>query len=79
MPHRRYNDRSLVFVENYTPITNAKPHAVAPFEALHITMTGCRKLCQPLVDPAANIRRELGPLTRACGSEGNRPYVDNIA
>src|SRR6266852_7765304 len=38
-------------------------------------MPSRRKLCQSLIDPTANIRRELRPLTGTCGRESNRLHT----
>src|SRR5882724_3417043 len=38
-------------------------------------MPSRRKLCQSLIDPTANIRRELRPLTGTCGRESNRLHA----
>jgi hypothetical protein len=75
MSYCSYNDRSLIFVENQTPIANAKPHAIPPFEALHIPMPGGRKLRQAPLDATAHVRRELRPLARARRGEGDWLHV----
>ena len=55
--YRRDHDRSLILVEDHTPVTNAKSHAIAPLEALHIAMPGGRKLRQAPVNPTTPVRR----------------------
>jgi hypothetical protein len=75
MPYRGYNNCSLIFIENHSPVTNAKPQLITPLEALHIAVPGRGKLCQPPVDPTANIWRELRPLAGARGSEDDLLHV----
>jgi hypothetical protein len=79
MSYRGDNNCSLIFIEDHTPITNAKPRLVAPPEALHIAVPGSGKFRQPPVDPTANIRRKLLPLASARGSEDDRLSCENIA
>jgi hypothetical protein len=51
MAYRSDNDRSALFEEDHAPITNAESHAIAPFEALDVTVPGRSKLGQPPIDP----------------------------
>lgn len=48
------NDVSLIFVEDYTPVADAKSHSVAPLEALHVAMAGRRDSANRL-----SIRRRI--------------------
>jgi hypothetical protein len=75
MPHRRDDDRSLILIEDYTPVADPKPYTLTPLEALDIAMSSSCKFHQPLVDPTANVGREIRPLTRAYGGEGDRPHT----
>jgi hypothetical protein len=55
MPYCRDNDRVLILVKDYTPVTDPKSQTVAPLKTLHITMPRFGKPHQSLVNPTANI------------------------
>jgi hypothetical protein len=40
MSYRGHNNCSLIFIEDHTPVTNAKPELVTPLEAFHIAVPG---------------------------------------
>lgn len=52
-----YDNRVLVFVEDDTPITDAEPGTIAPFEPLYIPVARGREINQSRIDPVARIHR----------------------
>lgn len=70
-----YNDRSMLFVEDHTPVSDTQPRTTTALEPLYIAVARARELLQAGLDTLSNVWRELKPPCRRRRRKGNQPHT----